>query len=158
MDEGRQVHLRAGCFLARDGRPPHLCTSAAQTCLSQERALGTAPHAACWSCPLTVQGVELVRRLAEAWGAGPGVRAAGGGGAWRAGLKRWGGHSPYLGKNRMWSSVRLALWTRCSNTLRKESLTGRERTACRTHGLLGTHGAGACRALWGLGCVPGAAI
>lgn len=37
------------------------------------------------------------------------------------------GHSPYLGKKKIWSSVRLAPLTRCSNTFRTESLTGSER-------------------------------
>lgn len=101
------------------------------------------PHAARWSCPLTVQGVELVRSLAETWGPGQGSGAARGRGrAASRGDTGREGHSPYLGKNRVWSSVRLAPWTRCSNALRKESPTGSERTVCGTQGLLGTQGAG----------------
>lgn len=101
------------------------------------------PHAARWSCPLTVQGVELVRSLAETWGPGQGSGAARGRGrAASRGDTGREGHSPYLGKNRVWSSVRLAPWTRCSNALRKESPTGSERTVCGTQGLLGTRGRG----------------
>ena len=44
VDEGWQVQLRAGSFLARGGHPPHLRTSAAQTRLSCEGALGTTPY------------------------------------------------------------------------------------------------------------------
>lgn len=59
------------------------------------------------------------------------------------------GHSPYLGKYKMWSSVRLAPWTLCSNVLTAESSTGSERTV--GHRAPGAPAGRVGRALWGQG-------
>lgn len=64
------------------------------------------------------------------WGRAQGGRARQATGGFEGGL-------PYLGKNKIWSSVRLTLWIRCSNALRAASLGGSERAVGHT-GLLGT--------------------
>lgn len=134
-------HLQGlGCWLVQGCRRPHLLTSAAQTRPNQEGAARCQPPATPprRRCPLTIQDVKLVRGLAETWGPGLGSGVAGPGrGGGRGGPRETQGHSPYLGKNRVWSSVRLAPWTRCSNTLRNDSLTGSERAVCGTHGAPG---------------------
>ena len=148
-----------GRLLPCTGRPP---ASPLQFCSTDVSQPGGSPGHRPPRCPLELPahrpGCGTGPPPRRSLGAGSGVMGSQGWGRAASREETVGGHSPYLGKNRMWSSVRLAPWTRCSNTLRKESLTGSERTACGTHGLLGTHRAGACRALWGLGCVPGAAI
>lgn len=62
---------------------------------------------------------NLVAKQGSVW---PG-KARGG----RAATWGCGGHSPYLGKYKMWSSVMLAPWTLCSNLLTTKSSTGSER-------------------------------
>lgn len=114
--------------------PPHFCST--ETTLSQ----GGTP------CPPSAQRLPRCHSPSRTWNwsavsqkpAGPGgVRAAGvGTRGGRAGHHSHEGHSPYLGKYQMWSSVRLAPWTRCSKVLRAASPTGRERAVGHT-GLLG---------------------
>ena len=131
-----RVPTLPACGSLSAARPrPHCFASAARVRLSQGGSRGVpAPH--------RPAGAAHSPSRTWNWSAAsqkPGGRGRGQGwqGRARGPGQTTGRHSPYLGKNRMWSSVRLAPWTRCSKTLRADSLTGSERAACRTHGAPG---------------------
>lgn len=133
---------------------PHLLTSAQRPrSASETSALARPPHTAQpGRLPTHRPGRGTGQRPHRNLGAKQGSVWRGKARGGRAATWGRGGHSPYLGKYKIWSSVMLAPWTLCSNLLTTKSSTGSERAV--GHRAPGAPAGRGGQMLWGQGlCV-----